>query len=60
MEVVGTRKERRFGFDVYFGREAPGGTGKLIDFAKDERSVWVWAFGFELIVSRRGGRSQTE
>lgn len=60
MVVVDTGKVSRYGFDVYLGREAPGGNGKLIDFATDERSIWVWAFGWELIVSRRGGRPTTK
>jgi hypothetical protein len=61
METVAAdqRGGKRGGFEVHFGREAPGGDGKLVAYATDEHSLWVWFFGWELVVSRKVGVNPT-
>jgi hypothetical protein len=60
METVASKrgKEPRV-WDFHFGREAPGGDGKLVDYATDEHSLWLWFFGWELIISRKVGVNPT-
>lgn len=54
MTNVSTEKRSRggtLGVDVHLGREALGGNWRAFDFAVDARTLWIWAFGYELIIS---------